>query len=641
MMKKALILIILTVLIVLTAFGKTETKSSTVTIGGFDNEISWETFKRYKDPAMIISDEKLLELAADSQQVATNSIKGIENEMIAQAHGALLYSEGKENPDVWDLVSLNGDGTFEFFKNTWKEYGGLSWQSMGTYNPHILGYNRYGRIVYDHNVKNFDGYGTGIVGDFDGDKALDYFGISESANNTDYYTYMSYEKRKYGIALYVTNILNVEKIDGKRIEGRKKYYKSVSENSGTFQNKEEKKPVNGTVGWVSTGIGKYDMNKDGYLDLIYSVRGSIFLIENRVGQFIGCDELYNHVLLDDDVLNNDMPIGGNSQGAAVCDVFDFNKDDIPDIIAGHTDKKGLYVYLGKEDEASDYPKYVPGEKIAIIGSDGKLTENATGHLINGGEEQLSISLLRVDEDGIVYICTDDHRQKNPGDVDGNGGKIMMLTLDPDLSTVENPYFICEAILDEKKHDFDHGSLGKFYPNGKDQLVIADGNHTEHFYVTKTEYKDYYKRSGKMLSIPLTDMSTLTDSLNEKELFIRKVDMKITISDEFFKTTEEEKPKATLFVNVFPERQRKNTGIHYYDNLYHEAYKVPIEKIEKIDGKYVASLSFEFDPVPYPVVSLAFKTNEGIPEPEFTPKIFDLEIAVQTGQPSLKITNISW
>ncbi len=584
-----------------------ELGTNSVMVGGVVNDISWEAFKKYKDASMLIGDNNELKLDFDSAQVAENSISGIGNKTIAQAHGALLYSGGKEDPLVWDLVSLGNNGVFEFFKNTWTSSSGLSWKSMGTYNP---------------SVSNFNGYGTGITGDFDGDGTVDYFGVSE----TD---------RQNGKALYVTDVINVK-------NSRRKYSISVSANSGTLKNTKGNK-VNGTNGWTSTGFGKYDMDGDKDLDLVYAVRGSLFLIENKNGKFIEDGKLYNKALFDDSVLNNNSKITDASKGSAVCDIFDFNKDDIPDIIAGHTDKKGLYLYLGKEDENSSFPLYDPDEKIAIIGADGKLTENSTGSLIENGENKLAISLLRVDEDGIIYICTDNFRQN------GNGGKIMKLTLDTDLSTVENPFFNCQPILDKKSNDFDHGSLGKFYPNKKDQIVIADGNNSNQFYVTKTEYKGYYKSKGKLLSEPLTDI----EALGVQDEFINKVNIEIKVSKEFVElievdsidgegnTIKVKQPKATLYVNVFPERQRKDTTKYYYEDLYHHSYAVQSENIQLIEGGYIVSLEYNFDPVPYPVVSLAFESNPNIVQPDFTPIISDLKITVETGEPSLKITNISW
>lgn len=64
-------------------------------------------------------------------------------------------------------------------------------------------------------------------------------------------------------------------------------------------------------------------------------------------------------------------------------------------------------------------------------------------------------------------------------------------------------------------------------------------------------------------------------------------------------------------------------------------------MKEVDGEYIISLDFEFDPVPYPVVSLAFKTNNAIQDPSFTPKILDMKLTIETGEPGLIITNITW
>jgi len=376
----------------------------------FDENSDWENLSRVEKDAS--SETESVHLKKSEYQDAENTFDGISSNKIAQAHGARFFSD-KDNPEVWDLLSITANGNFTFYKNT----GGgdsLTWEEMEdkSYKAH----------------NDFNGYGTGIVGFFDGDDKIDYFGISENAGSG----------RTKGHAVYVSDVLDKGNVSET----------SVSKDSGAFVNKAGDK-VNGTCGWTSTAMGMYDMDSDGATDVVYASHGSVFVIRNDDGELIKDNGLDTVALFDDPLLNN-----SGDRGAAVCDVHDFNGDGIPDIVAAHTDRKGLYIYFGAESNASDFPVYdIDDNKMELIDSEGVLADGLTGTLMSGVEDSNSITLLKTDENGNIYIGSDGHRQNA-----SNGGNIMYFEL---KSKDGDPIFVAETLVDNKNKDFDHGSLGKF------------------------------------------------------------------------------------------------------------------------------------------------------------------------------------
>lgn len=581
---------IIIIFLFLTCFALAEPLNSIT----FNSSSDWENLSRVEKEAS--SETGSIHLLKSQNQQASNSFDGIldaNSNKIAQAHGALFFSEGKENPEVWDLLSITANGKFTFYKN--KDGGdSLTWELIEdkSYTAH----------------SGFNGYGTGILGFFDDDEKIDYFGISEG-------------NRTNGKAVFVSDVLDKGSVS----------VTSVSKDSGAFVNKAGEN-VNGTCGWTSTGMGLYDMDDDDDMDVVYSAHGSIFVIRNNEGKFIEDNTLDSYALFDEPLLKN-----SGSAGAAVCDVHDFNGDGIPDIVAAHTDRKGLYIYFGKEPNDSDFPEYDIEEKMELIDSEGKLGDGLTGTLMTGIESSNVISLLKTDEKGNIYIGSDGHRQNA-----NNGGNIMYFEL---KSKNGNPIFEAETLVDGKNKDFDHGSLGKFYTDGREQLVIADGNDQGQFFVTKTVYSELYEPEGSILTQPVTKLLGMsTDEI--KNFFIKSL---------------------TVDITKLPYNDLTKRGFKDNDELYIKV--IPADRLDKINADYESLFQEENKltgtsttttlerPVPYPAILIGIKVNDDNRTNNFDdgngnnngkgysvyPLVIDsLTITVnEFAKPSLYITNYYW
>ncbi|MFN6991797.1 MAG: FG-GAP repeat domain-containing protein, partial [Fervidobacterium sp.] len=314
------------------------------------------------------------------------------------------------------------------------------------------------------------GDGTAIVDDFDNDGRPDLF---------------LYNARYR--AVYVPNAI-------RNVPTNQMYWKDKPLNDNGFL----------TV-WTVTGMSSYDFDSDGYRDIIYAdMRGRVWLWRNNPAQ--RNNRFFNTQIVK---LIDDPDIGTtNVNGGGVLDVYDFNKDGIPDIIAANTDKRGVYIYPGKV--VNNQIVYDKNQKIAIVRLDGQLGPIAlVDPTIPNSKSPAGlpsfaptvIKVTDVDRDGKpdIFVGTDAWRQNKSfggsvylfkGKDFGNNGMPTFTSLELVRGSYSNE--------NRPPYDFDAGAIGDLDNDGVPDFVAADGNHSGNYYKIITETVKSFKISDGIL-----------------------------------------------------------------------------------------------------------------------------------------------
>ncbi|MGC9771190.1 FG-GAP repeat domain-containing protein [Fervidobacterium islandicum] len=269
-----------------------------------------------------------------------------------------------------------------------------------------------------------------------------------------------------------------------------------------------------STNWTVSAMASFDFDKDGFKDIIYAdMSGRVWFWKNDPTKgnrrFFTTSQIY--------LLFSDSEIGTTaSEGAAVLDIADLNGDGIPDIVAGNTDKRGIFIYYG--EKVNDQIKYDPSKKVAIVKTDGDLGSAAMvdGSIPNSKNPKslpsfapTIIKVTDVDRDGYpdIFVGTDAWRQN------ANFGGSIYLFRGKDRDSTGKPRFVSLELVrgsysseNKPPFDFDAGTIGDLDNDGIPDFVAADGNNSGNFYkiVTKT-VKKYEIKPGILVSDKLTNV----------------------------------------------------------------------------------------------------------------------------------------
>lgn len=337
------------------------------------------------------------------------------------------------------------------------------------------GFDRNGNLIlkdkFSYNLpKSADG--TMIVDDFDNDGKLDLFVYNA-----------------WGYAQYVSNaISNSHEITKKFMNF---YYNDVK------------------TMWTLSAMVTYDYNNDGYKDIIYAdMRGRVWAWINDPSK--GNKRFFNERNLI--LLFQDKDTFGTSysNGGAVIDLSDINKDGIPDIIAGNTDKKNVAIYFGKM--VNNNLVFDKNDKLYIVNSDGSLgpttkidsnTPNSKSPRYLPSFAPTIIKITDVDRDGYkdIFVGTDAWRQGK------NFGGSIYLFKGTEIVSGNKPEFVSIELVkgsysweNNPPYDFDAGTVADLDNDGVPDFIAADGNHSGNYYkvMTKT-IKKYITDYGYIIS----------------------------------------------------------------------------------------------------------------------------------------------
>jgi len=370
-----------------------------------------------------------------------------------------------------DIVAVTYGGKLVVKRNTMPNTGTLDFEDVTSY---VIGNSSYSWIAGD---------GTMVVDDFNNDGKLDLF------------LYNAHQQ-----AAFINDVVTPKT----RIKDKNRNI------AITEINKDSKFVTN----WTVSAMASYDFDKDGYKDIIYAdMSGRVWFWKNDPTR--GNSRFFDTSKIT--LLFSDPDIGTTaSNGGAVLDIGDLNGDGVPDIVAGNTDKRGIFIYYG--ELVNNEIKYTPAKKVAIVKLDGDLgTEASVDITIPNSKSPKDlpsfgptiIKVTDLDRDGKpdIFVGTDAWRQGK------NFGGSIYLFKGVNRDTTGKPKFISLELVkgsysseNNPPYDFDAGAIGDLDNDGIPDFVAADGNHSGNFYkvVTKT-VQQYVTEPGILLSDYLTNL----------------------------------------------------------------------------------------------------------------------------------------
>ncbi|ABR30756.1 alpha integrin [Thermosipho melanesiensis] len=482
------------------------------------------------------------------------------------------FSVDYNNDGYADIISLTYDGWVVIKENKMKETGDLSLENVRS---------------YELPVRNGDG--SMIVDDFDNDGKLDLFAF----NSWQY-------------AQFVDDVLNQGQASDKKIKKDNKF----------------------VTKWTVSAMASYDYNGDGYKDIFYvDYKGRFWVWINDPTK--GVERFFNKNNIVKLFEDKDLASNG---GGGVLDLGDLNNDGIVDLIAGHTDKKSIFVYFGKI--ANNQLIFDVDNKFVITTENGSLSEYVTVDPLypnSKSPENLPsfgptiIKITDVDRDGFkdVFVGTDAWRQGK------NFGGSVYLFKGVNITSDNKPKFVSLELVhgsysfeNNPPYDFDAGTIADLDNDGVPDFVAADGNHSGNFYkiITQTQ-KEYELEKGYMVSDYLPKLAGILP----KDLpnnFVKKI--KVTI-----------KFDLSLGDGSFEIRYVKS-GIKDPQLIDPESYPLMPNASGTVLDTFTTEIEFD-KPVPDPQIIIILKPAS----PFSAPHISYLKYEIETQPSQVIIKGFNW
>jgi len=370
-----------------------------------------------------------------------------------------------------DIIAVTYGGNLVVKRNKMKDTNILDFEDKTSY---VIGNSMYSWVPGD---------GTTVVDDFNNDGKIDLFSYDASYR-----------------AAFVNDVITAKP--------------TLSDKDRDISITKINKDSSFVTKWTVSAMSSFDFDKDGYKDIIYAdMSGRVWFWKNDPTK--GNNRFFDTSKIQ--LLFSDQDIGTTaSNGGAVMDIGDLNGDGIPDIVAGNTDKRGIFIYYG--ELVNNQLKYDPTKKVAIVKIDGKLgTEASVDSSIPNSKDPsylpsfapTIIKITDLDRDGKpdIFVGTDAWRQGK-----SFGGSIYLFR-GSSRDTTGKPKFTSLELVkgsysNENKppYDFDAGAIGDLDNDGIPDFVAADGNHSGNFYkvLTKT-VQQYVTEPGILVSDYLTNI----------------------------------------------------------------------------------------------------------------------------------------
>ncbi|MBN1940471.1 MAG: hypothetical protein JW843_12860, partial [Candidatus Aminicenantes bacterium] len=312
-------------------------------------------------------------------------------------------------------------------------------------------------------------HGSMSAGDYDGDGDMDFFYVV-SVFNSPYTLVHAWLCKNTLITNGVnTGVLNFETIDVLAAW----------------------RPTLKTLGWSSTGIVSMDMDGDDDIDIVYgNTEGKVFLLRNTGTGQVNASTF----VIEPEPL---IETGWGGLGVSTISVAEFDETPGLDIIVGSCDYPMLKYYRG--DGLGSY------EWLAdFFDPDGDLNDN----MFDGAA---TISLCSdFDADGDVDLivgtdnwCWDGSSGYKGYTVDtGYGGKAFFFKNDGNANFTVSLVFNGQTRWPQV-YDFDCGMILDYNNDEQLDFLMADGNHTDYYYVFVNAVADVYNLKGTGVSANLT------------------------------------------------------------------------------------------------------------------------------------------
>jgi len=252
--------------------------------------------------------------------------------------------------------------------------------------------------------------------------------------------------------------------------------------------------ING-IAWSATMMVSIDFDKDGDIDILIGNKdGNVLLLRNTNNQQV--DE-NTFVVESTPVIN----AGWGLRGVSTISVADFDSDGDLDIVTGSVSYPDIRYY--KNDGTGHFTLYKKYQD---------LTKNLKNNEYDGAATVSICDDFDRDGDIDLIIGVDEwNYPANNGSGTGYGGTCFYFRN-------ANGEFKSILIFDNRPtvFDFDLGAVLDFDHDGDDDFLIADGNHSEKYYLFINGLADVYNLLGTAIS------TNLTPNIDPRQQAITKV-----------------------------------------------------------------------------------------------------------------------
>jgi len=312
-------------------------------------------------------------------------------------------------------------------------------------------------------------HGSMTAGDYDGDGDMDFFYCSSVFNSPYTLVHAWLFKNTLINGGVNTGVLNFQTIDVLTAW----------------------RPTLKTLGWSSTGIVSKDLDGDGDIDIAYgNTEGMVFLIRNGgTGQL----NASTFAIESEPLVNT----GWTGLGVSTISIAEFDETAGLDIIVGSCDYPELKYYRG--DGLGSYEWQAD-----FTDPDGGLNDN----MFDGAA---TISLCAdFDHDGDIDLivgtdnwCWNGSRGYNGSTIASDyGGKAFFFKNDGNANFSVSLVFNGQT-RSPQVYDFDCGMILDYNNDGQLDFLMADGNHTDYYYVFINSVANVYNLKGTGVSANLT------------------------------------------------------------------------------------------------------------------------------------------
>ena len=236
------------------------------------------------------------------------------------------------------------------------------------------------------------------------------------------------------------------------------------------------------IAWTATMMTSLDFDKDGDIDILVGCTdGKVRLLRNTNNKQINSSTFYveNSFLVDS---------GWSKKGSSTVSCADFDSDGDLDIMVGSVYYPELRYY--KNDGTGNFSLYKEYKD-----TNGGLTDNE----YDGAASVSICDDFDMDGDPDLMIGPDNwNYNKNDGSGTGYGGTCFHFKNN-------GGEFSQKLIFDDRPtvFDFDLGAAFDFDKDGDLDFLMADGNHSEAYYLFVNELADVYCLEGRAVSTNLT------------------------------------------------------------------------------------------------------------------------------------------
>ncbi len=388
--------------------------------------------------------------------------------------------------------------------------------------------------------------------------------------------------------------------------------------------------------WTLSAMATYDYNNDRYKDIIYAdMRGRVWAwkFDPTRKDFLNANQI--------ELLFQDNDIGTTAgNGGGVLDLGDLNGDGVPDIIAGNTDKTGIFIYPGKI--VNNKLTFNKNDRITLITASTRTSSASINPTylkvdssIPNSKNPMSlpsfaptvIKITDVDRDGKqdIFIGTDAWRQGQ------NFGGSVYLFKGTDYTPDGKPVFTSLELVRgsyESAHrppyDFDAGTIADLDGDGIPDFVAADGNHSGNFYriLTKT-VNEYITDPGYMISDVMWKVVSIPISELQRN-FIKKITVELKFSQ----------ANTGTFELRYTEQPIKNPHLANFANYpFFPGISGPVN-VTVGNLRYTVEFA---KPIPEPQVILVLRPKDK----NTAPNLEALKYTVETMPSVVTIKNFKW